>query len=92
MKTILQISKVINILALCCLIGLAYGLVLTGALQVLAAILFFIAFPKEKLIYIYFAVVGLFFLIWEGNPFGWQFVIIVGLMILLTYTIHTKKI
>ena len=92
MKTILQISKVINILALCCLIGLAYGLVLTGALQILAAILFFIAFPKEKLIYIYFAVVGLFFLIWEGNPFGWQFVIIAGLMILLTFTIHTKKI
>ncbi|MFD2915976.1 hypothetical protein [Psychroserpens luteus] len=92
MKTVLKISKVINILALCCLIGLAYGLVLTGILQVLAAILFFIAFPKEKLIYIYFAFVAFFFLVWEGNPFGWQFIFPLGLMILLTYTIHTKKI
>jgi Na+/proline symporter len=92
MKTVLNISKIINILALCCLIGLAYGLILTGILQVLAAILFFIVFPKEKLIYIYFGIVGLFFLIWEGNPFGWQFGVILGLMILLTYTIHTKKI
>nr|WP_321224951.1 hypothetical protein [uncultured Psychroserpens sp.] len=92
MKTILQISKVINIIALLCLIWLGYGLMLTGILQILAAVLFFIAFPKEKLIYIYFTVVAIFFMIWEGNPFGWQFLVILGLMILLTCTIHTKKI
>ncbi|WP_047545245.1 hypothetical protein [Psychroserpens sp. Hel_I_66] len=92
MKNLLQISKVTNIIALLFLIWLGYGLMFTGALQVLAAVLFVIAFPREKLIYLYFAIVGLFFLIWQGNPFGWQFAIIVGLMILLTYTIHTKKI
>ncbi|WP_204346348.1 hypothetical protein [Psychroserpens algicola] len=92
MKTVFQLSKVINILALCCLAGLAYGLIFTGILQVIAAILFVIAFPKDKLIYIYFAIVGFFFLVWQGNIFGWQFIFPLGLMIFLTYTIHTKKI
>lgn len=92
MKSILNISKAINILALSFLIFGPYGIAITGFLQVLAAIFYLIAFPKSKLIYIYFAVVGLFFSFWNEHVFDWQFTIPIGLLIYLTYIIHFKKI
>ncbi|WP_346883000.1 hypothetical protein [uncultured Algibacter sp.] len=92
MKTVLKISKILNIIAIFCILGLAYGLIFTGILQVIAALLFVIAVPREKLTYIYFIFVILFMAIWRGNIFGYQFLIPLGLIILLTYVIHFKKI
>ena len=69
MKSTLKISKIINILALLFLLFGPYGIAITGFLQVLAAILFLIAFPKNKLTYIYFMVVGLFFSFWNEKRF-----------------------
>ena len=75
MKTVLKISKILNIIAIFCILGLAYGLIFTGILQVIAALLFVIAVPREKLTYIYFIFVILFMAIWRGNIFGYQFLI-----------------
>ena len=90
-KSTLKVSKVINIIALIFLIGGAYGIIFTGALQILAAIIFTLAFPKNQLIYIYFFIVLLFFLTWGGNIFGWQFFIPACLIFFLTYIIHFQN-
>ena len=93
MKLLIKSTKVINIIALCCLIMGAYGLILTGALQVLAGVIFFIAFPKDKYIHVYLGSVTLFFIFWKVDTFfEWQFIIPILLMIYLTYIIHFKKI
>ena len=84
-------SKFINITALVFLIFGPYGIAITGFLQVIAALLFLIAFPKNILIYIYFAIVGLFFLFWNEKVFDIQFIIPIGLIIYLSYLIHFKK-
>ena len=91
MKIVLQISKVLNILALCCLLLGPYGLILTGALQILAALLYLISNPKSHRIYIYLLITALFLLFWKMDIFGWQFLIPISLMIYLTFIIHTKK-
>lgn len=84
-------SKFINITALVFLIFGPYGIAITGFLQVIAALLFLIAFPKNIFIYIYFALVGMFFLFWNEKVFDIQFIIPIGLIIYLTYLIHFKK-
>lgn len=86
-----KIIKTINIIALLFMLLGGYGLAITGFLQVFAAILFLITFPKNKLIYIYFAIVILFFLIWDGHSMNWLFVIPIALIIFLTYIIYNQK-
>ncbi|MFT5846510.1 MAG: hypothetical protein ACI902_000555 [Psychroserpens sp.] len=94
MKTILKTSKKLNVIALCFIIFGGYGLPITGFLQVAAAVLFLIAFPKNKLIYVYFILVATFFLLWNRNimQLTWLFIIPAYLLIHLSYLIHTKKI
>lgn len=93
MKTVIKISKVVNIIALLFLAFGFYGLPFTGLFQVIAAILLFIARPKEKLLWIYFGSVVTFFFIWDNNIIHWQwiFAIPLCLLLLLTYIIHFKK-
>ncbi|MCD0470950.1 hypothetical protein [Flavobacterium sp. JAS] len=90
MKTTFKIIEIINIAALIFLLLGAYGLAITGGLQVLAAILFVLIFPENKLIYIYFALVILFFSFWNGG-FGWLFVIPIYLIFFLTIIIYHQK-
>ena len=91
MKTLFAIAKIINIIALLFLILGPYGLAITGALQVLSAIIYLFLFPKSKLIYIYFGLVALFFLIWDREGFSWLFAIPFFLIVFLSYTIHFNK-
>nr|WP_321237424.1 hypothetical protein [uncultured Psychroserpens sp.] len=91
MKTVFKISRFINVLALICLIGGPWGIIVTGFLQVIAAVFFLIVFPKNTLIYIYFIVVGLFFLVWNHKLDTWLFVIPLSLIFYLTYIIHYSK-
>jgi hypothetical protein len=91
MKTILNTSRVINVLALICLLGGPWGIIFTGYLQVFAALFFLMAFPKNLWIYIYFGVVGIFFLIWNGKLDTWLFIIPICLIFYLSYIIHGTK-
>ncbi|MFB3389275.1 hypothetical protein [Flavobacterium sp. LAR06] len=91
MKTTFKIVEIINISALMFLLFGAYGLALTGALQVLAAILFVLIFPKNKLIYFYFGLVITFFLIWNKQNFDWILLFPVALIFFLTYIIYNQK-
>ncbi|MBO6606183.1 hypothetical protein [Psychroserpens sp.] len=93
MKTVIKISKVVNIIALLFLLLGLYGLPMTGLLQVIAAILIFAARPKEKLLWVYFGTVLAFFCIWDYKIIQWQWLYIIppSLIILLTYVIHFKK-
>lgn len=91
MKTLFVISKALNIVALLFLLLGPYGLAITGALQVLAATLYFAVFPKSRLIYIYFGLVFLFFLIWDREAFSWMFSIPFFLIVYLSYIIHFTK-
>ncbi|KOP39401.1 hypothetical protein DBB36_09725 [Flavobacterium sp. WLB] len=90
MKTTFKVLEIINIAALMFLLLGGYGIVFTGALQVLAAILFVILFPRNKLIYIYFGLVILFFLIWNGE-FTWLFLLPISLIFFLTFIIYNQK-
>ena len=92
MKTLFKISKVVNIIALLFLVLGPFGLAITGALQVLAALIYLFVYPQDKLIYIYFGLVITFFLIWDRNSMGWLFSIPIFLLFFLTYTIHFEKI
>ncbi|WP_445710105.1 YqjF family protein [Flavobacterium sp.] len=87
MKIPLKYIKYINITALLFLLFGAYGLPITGFLQVVAATLFLFLYPKNKLIYVYFIITGLFFCIWNGD-FNWTFLIPIFLIFFLTYIIH----
>lgn len=91
MRTLFTIAKIINIIALLFLLIGPYGLAITGALQVLAAAIYFFVFPKSKLIYIYFGLVALFFLIWDREGFSWLFAIPFFLIAFLSYAIHFNK-
>lgn len=91
MKTIFKIIEIINIVALMFLIFWVYGLPITGALQVLAAILFVLIFPKNKLIYVYFGLVILFFLIWDRQSMDWLFALPIALIFFLTFIIYNQK-
>ena len=68
-----------------------YGLTITGALQVLAATIYFFVFPKNKFIYVYFGFVALFFLIWDSDGFSWIFIIPFLLIVFLSYIIHFQE-
>ncbi|MCV9927326.1 hypothetical protein OIU83_06670 [Flavobacterium sp. LS1R49] len=91
MKTTFKIVEFINIVALLFLILGGYGLAITGALQVITAIFFFLLFPKNKLIYIYFGLVITFFLIWDRHTFNWLFLLPASLIFFLTYIIYNQK-
>ncbi len=94
MKTIYHASKVLNIMALFCILGGAYGLIFTGLLQMLAAFFFLIAFPKSKFIYTYFIITSLFFVLIKTHVFelfGPIFIVPIFLIFFLSYTIHFKK-
>jgi len=91
MKTTFKIIEIINIAALMFLIFGAYGLPITGLLQVLAAILFVLIFPKNKLIYIYFGLVFIFFLIWDRRSMDWLFTLPISLIFFLTFIIYNQK-
>ena len=90
MKTTFKVLEIINICALLFLLLGAYGLAVTGALQVLAAALFLILFPRNKLIYIYFGLVIIFFLLWNGE-FSWLFLLPISLIFFLTFIIYNQK-
>ena len=91
MKTTFKIIEIINIVALMFLLLGAYGLAATGLLQVLAAILFVLIFPKNKLIYIYFGLVFIFFLIWDRRSMDWLFTLPISLIFFLTFIIYNQK-
>jgi hypothetical protein len=86
-----KVIKVINMIALFFLLLGGYGLAVTGFLQVITALFFLITFPKNKLIYIYFGIVILFFSIWDRHTMDWLFIIPIGLIFFLTYIIYTQK-
>lgn len=90
MKLSIKHIKVINIIALLFLLFGGYGIAFTGLFQVLAAILFLLHSPKNKLIYIYFGLVFFFFIFWDGK-FSWFFLIPVFLIFFLTYIIHIRN-
>ena len=91
MKTTFKVVEIVNIAALMFLLLGGYGLPFTGALQVLAAILFVLIFPKNKLIYIYFSLVILFFLIWDRQSMDWLFALPITLIFFLTFIIYNQK-
>ncbi|MFM9987421.1 hypothetical protein [Flavobacterium sp.] len=91
MKITFKIAEIINIIALGFLLLGFYGLAITGGLQVLAAILFILIFPKNKLIYIYFGLVITFFLIWDHHSMDWLFALPIFLVFFLTYIIYQQK-
>ena len=82
--------KVLNSIALLFLLGGAYGLPVTGLIQLISACIFVILKPKNKLIYIYFILVILFFSFWKGD-FNWLFAIPVILIFFFSYIIHSEK-
>lgn len=90
MELSFKVVKGINIVALLFISFGAYGLAILGALQVCAAIFYLLLFPKDKLIHLYFILVGVFFLVWDGK-LGWIFILPFGLALLLTYIIHFQK-
>lgn len=91
MKTAFKIAEIINVIALMFLLLGFYGLPVTGFLQVLAALIFICAFPKNQLIYVYFALVVFFFLIWDGHTLGWIFALPIFLIVFLTVIIYKQK-
>ena len=91
MKIPFTFIKIINIVALLFLLLGGFGLAITGFLQVIAAILFFLEYPKNKLIHIYFSLVIIFFIIWDRNSIDWLFAIPIFLLFFLTYIIHFQK-
>lgn len=91
MKTLLKISKTINVIALLFLFLGPYGIAITGALQLLAAVIHFFVFFHNRLIHVYFGLVVVFFIFWDGN-FGWFFLIPIFLIFFLSYIIHFQKI
>lgn len=94
MRTSFQIAKIINIVALICLIAGPYGSMFTGFLQIVAAIFFLITFPKDKWIYSYFTLTALFFItakIAIDTFNGWVIVTPIFLIFYLSYIIHFKK-
>jgi hypothetical protein len=91
MKTTFKAIEIINIVALMFLLLGGYGLAITGALQVLASILFVLIFPKNKWIYIYFGLVILFFLVWDRHTMDWLFLLPISLIFFLTFIIYNQK-
>lgn len=92
METLLKTIKIINIIGLLFLLLGAYGLALTGLIQVFAATLFAFTFPKNKLIYYYFGLVVLFFLVWDRKSMDLLFLLPISLISFLTFIIHKQKI
>ncbi|MBP4139329.1 hypothetical protein [Flavobacterium geliluteum] len=91
MKMTFKIMEIVNIVALLFLLAGAYGIAITGTLQILAAVLFLILFPKNKWIYVYFGMVICFFLIWDGELLNWLFLIPISLIFFLTFIIYNQK-
>ena len=90
MKTIFKITELLNIIGLMFLLFGPYGIAITGGLQVLAGALFIVQFPRNKLIYIYFLLVILFFTSW-GHDFTWLFALPIFLIFFLTFILYKQK-
>ena len=90
MKTSLKLIEIINLIALMFIFLGAYGIAITGFLQVMASFIFLLTFPKNKLIYIYFTLVIIFFVFWD-KTFDWLFSIPIFLIFFLTFTIYSQK-
>ena len=90
MKTAFKTAEIINIIALLFLALGGYGIGATGFLQIISAIAFLFLFPKNKLIYIYFGIVIIFFCFWDGN-FDWLFALPIFLVLFLTFIIYKQK-
>lgn len=88
MKALQFIAKGINITALLFLVFGTYGIAITGALQVFAATMYLFIFPKNKLLYLYFGCVIVFFSFWKGSLTELLFSIPIFLILFLTYIIH----
>jgi hypothetical protein len=91
MKTALKITEIINIVALLFLLMGAYGLAITGFLQVIAGLIFLGTFYKNKFIYSYFGLVIFFFAVWNGTLEDWFFIIPIFLIFYLTFIIYHQK-
>ena len=91
MKLSFKILEILNIAALMFLLAGGYGLPVTGVLQILVAIIFLITFPGNKLIYIYFGFVAIFFSIWDRHTLDWLFILPITLVFFLTYIIYNQK-
>jgi hypothetical protein len=91
MRIAFKIVEIINSVALLFLLLGGYGLGMTGVLQVIAALLFLAIFPKNKLIYIYFGIVILFFLIWDRKSMDWLFIMPIFLIFFMTFIIYKQK-
>lgn len=85
-----KIVQIINIIGLLFLLLGAYGIALTGFFQIIAALSFWTLYPKNKLIYIYFALVILFFSLWDGT-FSLWFSLPIFLIFFLTFIIYNQK-
>lgn len=95
MKKSYKSYKILNILALFCLLGGPWGLPFTGLLQIIAAIFFLISFPKDKWIYVYFLITISFLVLTRVfiDSFNlWFFIIPILLVFYLTYILHFKKV
>lgn len=91
METAFKIVEIINITGLLFLLLGGYEIGATGFLQIIAATLFLLLFPKNKLIYIYFGIVIIFFSFCDGN-FDWLFALPIFLIVFLTFIIYKQKL
>lgn len=92
MKIAFKIVEIINMIAIMFIMFYVYGIAITGLLQVISAIIFLILFPKNKLIYIYFGLVFIFFWFWDYGSFDWLFSIPLFLVGFLTFIIYNQKL
>lgn len=74
--------------------GFITGLVstsITGAIQVIIAIIYFYKYPKDKLIKIYFIGVLIFGICWYSFLSDWYWLLPPVLFMLLSYIIYSKR-
>jgi len=91
MKILFKIIEIVNIIAVMFLLAGAYGIAITGFLQIIVALLFVVVEPKNKLIYCYFGLVAIFFLTWDYASMDWLFALPVFLVFFLTFIIYKHK-
>lgn len=91
MKILFKIIEVFNIIAVLFLLAGAYGIAITGFLQIMVALLFVVVQPKNKLIYCYFGLVAIFFLTWDHSSMDWLFALPIFLVFFLTFIIYRHK-
>ena len=91
MKILFKTIEIVNIIAVLFLLAGAYGIAITGFLQIITALLFVFVAPRNKLIYCYFGLVVFFFLIWDYSSMDWLFALPIFLVFFLTFIIYKHK-